>query len=114
MTYTAKIKTGIAPLTVTIKKPKFIGEADTKFKLKRNAILEADAFESLIIPAKEACCFLKEYAKRRNLNIGYDANNGNYTLFNPRHQTFRYIHLHNDGYDILSFVEAEYVTVKRS
>ena len=113
MSYVAKVRTGKGPISVTIVKPELVAGASKTFKLKRGSSACGESFERILVREDEAVDFFDEYATRRDLVLGYDESNGNFVFYNPRHRTFRFVHLHDGVYDILSFIEAEFVHVTR-
>jgi len=111
MTYIATVKTGKKPINVRISKPELICGAGKAFKLKKGAEALSESFEAITIPAEEMFYFLEEYSRKRNLQLGYS--NGVYVLYNNRHNTFRFLFPSEGKYDLLTFIEPEFITIKR-
>ena len=111
MTYLAKIRTGNGPLTIKINKPRFVG--GNKFKMKKGTTATARVFETLPVDPTVFETFLAQYVVRRKLLLGFDEYDDSFVTFNPRHETFRFAHLEEEGYNLLSLVDPEFITIIR-
>jgi hypothetical protein len=111
MSYIAKIRTGNGPLTIKINKPTFVG--GYKFKMKKGTTATARVFETLPVDPEVFEKFLAQYVVRRKLLLGFDEYDDSFVTFNPRYETFRFAHLEEHGYNLLSIVDPEFITITR-